>query len=672
MSEEGHLQETLLSQFLALNLTNFPDILQVPNAERAKALLEEDGNFDLVIASISAVEGNAAELARELASAGHTMPVIGLAYTGRDLRDFQARNDTSSLERIFLWQGDVRILLAMVKHVEDHLNVENDSGGRGVPAIIVVEDSIRFYSSFLPTIYAELYGHVHRLLSEDLNLSQKMMRMRARPKVLLCSNYDEAWDFFERYEDQVLGVISDFEYPRGGKLNKHAGLELCEQIKLIRPDARLVLQSSAPENEVLALGIGASFLQKGSPLLLHQLREVLVQRFGFGEFIFRLPNHTEVDRAGNLKSFGEKLKSVPGDCITYHAERNHFSNWLKARAEFRLAERMRPRQLSNFESVEHMRDDLLEMVEESRLERNRSVIADFERDHFEPSVSFTRVGGGSLGGKARGVAFANRILRDSGIDRRFTGVDIYVPPSAVLGTSVFDEFLEYPRIQDFAISSDKDGAILKRFLEAPFPRGAVADLYAFLQRVKYPLAVRSSSLLEDSLSQPFAGVYRTWMLPNNDPDLDVRWKQLADAIKRVYASTFARHAKDYLAMTSYRLEEEKMAVMIQELVGVKHKDRFYPDFAGVARSWNFYPEPGHAAEDGVVAVALGMGRTVVDGSPCLRFCPTHPRQIVSFSSVGDALENSPARLLRARPRPRGPEARSGRYSPVSARGGGGG
>ncbi|NRA97951.1 MAG: histidine kinase, partial [Planctomycetes bacterium] len=279
MSEEGHLQETLLSQFLALNLTHFPDILQASNSREALEALDERGSFDLVIASISAAGDNAAELARDIADAGHDMPVIGLAFTGRDLRDFTAHNDTSALDRIFLWQGDVRILLAMVKHVEDRLNVENDTGVRGVPAIIVVEDSIRFYSSFLPTIYSELFSHVHRLLSEDLNLSQKMMRMRARPKVLLCDNYDDAWELFERYQEQVLGVISDFEYPKGGELKERAGLDLCAQIHRIRPDARLVMQSSSPENQQLAEEIGASFLQKGSPLLLHQLQEVLTERF---------------------------------------------------------------------------------------------------------------------------------------------------------------------------------------------------------------------------------------------------------------------------------------------------------------------------------------------------------------------------------------------------------
>ena len=638
MAEEGQLQETLLSQFLALNLSNFPDILQVASPAEALERLDQGRPFDLVITSVGG-EVDAAAFARDLVAAGHRMPVLGLAYTNEGLRRFQAAGDPGTVERVFLWQGDVRLLLAMVKYVEDRLNVDGDSGLRGVPLILVVEDSIRYYSSFLPTIYAELFQHGRGLLSEDLNLSQKMMRMRARPKVLLCDRYEEAWGYFERFRDELMGVISDFEFPREGRLETRAGLELCAGIQSVRPNARLVLQSSVPENESAARDLGASFLLKGSPVLLHQLREVLVQRFGFGDFVFR-DRGQEVGRAGDLAAMRDGLGRIPAASLTYHAERNHLSNWLKARAEIALAERVRATRPQDFDDPEDLRAALVALFERARLERNRKVIADFQRDRFDPNASFTRIGGGSLGGKARGVAFANRVLRDAGLDERFADVDVVVPPSVVLGTEIFREFLEYQRIRDLAIASERDEDIVRRFLEAPFPRGAVADLRAFLERVKYPLAVRSSSLLEDSFSQPFAGVYRTFMLANNDLDLDLRWRQLSAAIKRVYASTFSQQAKGYLSMTSYRLEEEQMAVMVQELVGRRHGDRFYPDFAGVARSWNFYPEPGQNPEDGVVAVALGLGRTVVDGSPCLRFNPKAPRKLVGFSSVKDALENS--------------------------------
>ena len=573
-------------------------------------------------------------------AAGHAIPVIGLAYTSRELHEFRTARDTRALERLFLWQGDVRILLAMVMYLEDRLNAERDTLQLGVPAILVVEDNVRFYSSFLPAIYTELLRHTDHLLAAGLNPSQKMMRMRARPKVLLCETYEEALELFDRFPEQILGVISDFEFPREGELDARAGLRLCLAVQEQRPEVPLVLQSSRPENQALAEEIGASFLLKGSPVLLTRLRQVLVQRFGFGDFVFRTPGRPNIERAQDLRSLARKLRTVPAASVAYHAKRQQFSHWLKVRTEFLLAERLRPRQVEDFEDTEALRAFLLREIDGYRREQQRTVIAGFDRTRFEPAVSITRIGGGSLGGKARGVAFANRILRGTDLDERYPEVDVYVPPSVVLGTDVFDEFLQAEGLLELAMSNATDEAIVERFVEAPFPRAAISDLRAFLERVKYPLAVRSSSLLEDSLSQPFAGVYRTYMLANNDPELDVRWRQLATAIKRVYASVFMQQAKSYLSMTSFRLEEEKMAVMIQELVGTPHPDRFYPDFAGVARSYNFYPESGQCAEDGVVAVALGFGQTVVGGDPCLRFCPKYPRQLTGFSSVPDALENS--------------------------------
>ncbi len=640
MSEEGHLHESLLSQFIDLNVTNIPDLIQVPSAVEAHKLLAESDDFDLIISSLYTVDGNAAEVTRTFREAGYNTPVIAIAYTNRELADFLEREDKSVLERIFLWQGDIRVLLAVVKYFEDRINIDNDTGQHGVPAILVVEDNTRFYSSFLPAIYSELFGHLQVLLSEDLNLSQKMMRARARPKVILCESYEEAWGYFEKYNEHILGVISDVEYPRNGVLDKQAGIDLCTRAREQQPSIRLVLQSSNPANEKLANQLGASFLLKGSAALLHQLQTILVDRFGFGDFIFRLPDRKIVDSAHDLKAFAEKLKTVPPESIGYHAARNHFSNWLKTRTEFALAARLRPCKVDEFETLEELREHLLAMVVDYRKERSRTIISDFEREHFEPEATITRMGSGSLGGKARGVAFANRILHKSGVDSLYPNVDVYVPPSLVLSTEVFDKFMAYGELRDIVTKSENDEAIEDFMANAPFPRKAVADLRSFVQQVHYPLSVRSSSLLEDSLSQPFAGVYETYMLPNNDPDIDVRWRQLTSAVKRVYASAFLQSAKSYLSMTSFRLEEEKMAVMIQELVGNQHADRFYPDFSGVARSFNYYPEPGHTAEEGVVAVALGLGRTVVSGSPCLRFNPYHPQELVSFSTMKNALNNS--------------------------------
>jgi CheY-like chemotaxis protein len=640
LSEEGQLQETLLSQFIDLNLTNVPDLTRVPSGAEALERIRLQGNVDLVVCGVKSGKVDAVELSRQLRDLGLFVPVVVLAYSNRDLTDFIARHDTSLLSSVFLWQGDARILLAMVKCIEDRLNVAHDTGMLGVPAIIVVEDNVKFYSSFLPVIYSEIFSHMQRLMSEDLNLTQKMLRMRARPKVLLCQTYEEAWSYFTCYEEQILGVISDIEFPRNGKTDPHAGLELTTRVHQARSDVRIVLQSSFPENRKLADKIGAAFLLKGSPMLLHQLRRTLVQRFGFGDFVFRLPDLSEVDRAQDLKSMIEKLRTIPSDSIAYHAERNHFSNWLKARTEFVLAEKLRPRKLEDFDDVEHMRADLLHMIGEYREERYRSVVADFDRKHYEPATSITRIGDGSLGGKARGIAFANRILQRSNIAKLYPEMDIFVPTSVVVATGVFDEFLEQGGLDDFAMDSGSDREITKRFLAEPFPDYAVDDLRAFLEHIDYPLAVRSSSLLEDSLAQPFAGIYNTYMLPNNHPDPGVRLRQLIDAVKWVYASTFLAQAKSYVNMTPYRLEEEKMAVLIQRIVGTRRGKRFYPDFAGVARSYNFYPQEPYQCEDGLVAIALGMGRTVVDGDPCIRFSPRYPRHVLSLSSVKNALENS--------------------------------
>jgi hypothetical protein len=563
-----------------------------------------------------------------------------LSYSNRELTDFRATRDTSALDRVFLWQGDVGILLAMVKYVEDRRNVAFDTGVAGVPAIIVVEDNVRFYSSFLPAIYTELVIHMQSLMSEGLNLSQKMFRMRARPKVLLCENFEEAWDYFSTYQEHILGVISDIEYPKDGKPHRRAGVELAARVREVRFDVPIMLQSSFPKNERLARSVDAAFLLKGSPVLLHQLREFIIRNFGFGAFVFCLPSGKEIDRAEDLKSLVEKLQTIPAESLAYHGERNHFSIWLKARGEFDLARMLRPRRVADYETMDDLRHDLILSIEAYRRERGRVVVADFDRERIETLNRMSRIGGGSLGGKARGLAFVNRLLIEAGVAEKFPALRISVPYSVVLGTAVFDEFLEQNKLENLAIRSKSDDEVVSRFLDVPFPEKTVKDLAAFLDVCRQPLAVRSSGLLEDSPYQPFAGVYQTYMLPNNDPDPQVRLHQLLTAVKRVYASTFSQRAKGFLDMTPYRLEEEKMAVIIQEIVGKAHGQRFYPNFSGVARSHDFYPTEPAKAEDGVVAVSLGLGEAVAGGETCVRFCPKYPRRLVSFSSVDDALKNS--------------------------------
>ena len=640
LSEDGKLHELLLDEFLELDLHYTPGLTTVSTGEEALALAKQQSRYNLIISSMHVGDMSILDLARKLREEKVDIPSVLLAYDNRDLTDFINRHDVSDVDKIFLWQGDVRILLAIVKFIEDKINVVHDTGEVGVQAVIVIEDNIRFYSSFLPMIYTELMKHSHGLLPEGINLSHKLMRIRARPKILLCSTYEEAWHYFSTYPEEILGIISDIEFPHEGRLDKEAGVAFAKAVRDIRQDVPIMLQSSHPRNETLALSVGASFLLKGSPVLLNQLRKFMVENFGFGDFVFRGTKGIEVGRAHDLKSLEQQLHIIPEESLSHHAERNHFSNWLKMRTEFALAHRLRPRKISDYPTLEDLRQDLIRSLHQYRLERNRGLVADFERSHFDASTSFSRIGGGSLGGKARGLAFINALLNEYGVDRQFPGVNIAVPHTVVIGTQVFDRFLEDNDLKDFAISCDDDEEIRREFLAAPYPEDIQKDLKSFLEVIDFPLAVRSSSLLEDSQYQPFAGIYETYMLPNKHRESETRLEQLIDAIKRVYASTFSQHAKAYLKATPYRLEEEKMAVILQKLVGSVHGERFYPDFAGVARSYNFYPTAPVKSEDGIAAVALGLGKTVCDGGTCIRFCPKYPRHLVQFSSVKDVLQNS--------------------------------
>jgi len=639
LSEDGHINETLLRQYVDLKLHENPDLIRVGNGADALSMAMDSDRFDMIITSLQLGDMNALELARRVKEAGLDIPVVLLAYNHRDLTEFLSRHGRGALDRIFLWQGDARILLAMVKDQEDRMNAPRDSGVMGVPAILVVEDNIRFYSSFLPVIYAELMNYSQRLISEGLNVSQKLLRMRARPKLLLCETFEEAWDYFTRYESNILGILSDFEFPHGGRIERRAGVDLVCRIHRERPDIPIVMQSSIPENEIVAAGLGVSFLLKGSPLLMHRLRDLMLEKFGFGDFVFRGADGREIARATDLAGLVEHLKSVPAESLAYHGERNHFSLWLKARTEFTLAERLRPRKVSEYATLEDLRSDLVHSIDAYRRARDRAVLADFDRTRDDDSIGMARIGAGSVGGKARGLAFVNRLLLESDVASRYQYVRIEVPSAVVLGTDVFDRFVEKNRLDDFALSSTSEEEIRRRFAESPFPAQVMRDLRAYLRRATYPLAVRSSGLLEDSPSQPLAGVYRTVMVPNRGA-LDRRLADLVAAIKCVYASTFSTQAKAFVRMTPFRLEQEKMAVIIQRIVGTAHGDRFYPDVSGVARSMNVYPTAPMKAEDGIAAVALGFGRAVVEGSAALRFCPRYPRHLPALSSVEDFLKSS--------------------------------
>jgi CheY-like chemotaxis protein len=641
LREDGRLNELLIDESLELNLRQFPRITHVSSCAEAVALAGSDRRFNLIVTNLAVGDMDAAQLALEVKRAGLDIPVVVLAYDYREIKNFVARNPVTNIDRIFLWQGNARILFAIVKYIEDKRNVLHDTQAIGVPVLLVVEDNIRYYSSFLPVIYTELIKQSRRVIQEGINVAHKLVRLQARPRILLSSNFEDAAALVQQYRSYLFGLVSDVEFPWEGKLNPDAGFELARMVKSLVPDAPVVLQTSRTEFRPRAQAAGYSFLRKRSQTLLKDLRRILTEQFGFGDFVFRLPDSTEVGRAKDMNELEEQLQKVPAETIMFHAQKNHFSHWLMARTEFALAAKLRPRKVSDFTGPEHLRSDLIESINEYRREQSEVLIGDFRADTFKPSESsFLRIGSGSLGGKARGLAFVRHLLRKSRINRRFPGVRILVPPAVVLATDVFDQFVTENNLLDFALNCEDDAEIQRKFLDAPLSAALTEDLKSFLAEVNHPVAVRSSSLLEDSQYQPFTGVYETFMLGNRQASPDDRLAALSEAIRRVYASTFSRHAKSYVRATPYRLEEEKMAVILQKVVGTPHGQRFYPDFSGVVRSRNYYPVPPMTFEDGIAAVALGLGRAVVDGGKCLTFCPRYPQNLIQFSSVEDILANS--------------------------------
>ncbi|MCX7984664.1 MAG: histidine kinase [Bacteroidetes bacterium] len=644
--EDGRLYELIRQEFQALNLSHPPEITHVTSGAEAIQLLISGEHFDLVITTLHMEDMHVVQFAEQARAAGVSIPIVLLAYDSRERKELMERYNTAVFERIFVWHGDYRLIVAIIKYIEDKMNVENDVATVGVQCIILVEDSVSFYSSYLPLLYTEIFIQSRRLIAEGVNLTHKFLRMRARPKILLCSTYEEAWAYFEKYEEYILGVISDIDFIREGKKNPNAGVDFAHAVKSRKDDIPVLLQSSNESAREIAKRIGVHFLHKRSPTLLHDLSAFVKQHFGFGDFVFRMPDGTEVGRASNLQELEEYLKKVPDACIQYHAERNHFSNWLKARTEFWLAHKLRPRKVSDFPSIDALRYDLIDAIKRYKEERQRGIMTEFSKATFDPTVSFARIGTGSIGGKARGLGFLNTLINTYNLQRKFDGVEITVPSAVVIATDVFERFLNENNLTNIFVEQLPDEVIIQKFLDAPyFPPDVEHKLRDFLELMRVPLAVRSSSLLEDSQYQPFAGVYHTYMIPNNHPDSNVRLKELIESIKLVYASTYFQRAREYMKATPYHLEEERMAVIVQRMVGMQHEERFYPEFAGVAKSYNFYPLPPQKPNDGIVQVAVGLGYTVVEGRNSVRFCPKYPRHLVQFATTRSAIQNSQQEFL---------------------------
>jgi CheY-like chemotaxis protein len=644
--EDGRLYELIRQEFQVLNLSHPPELTHVSSGREAIEMMKSGEEFDLIITTLHIEDMHVVKFARTVRDEGFATPVALLAYDNKERKELATNYDLSVFENIFLWQGDYRLLIAIIKQLEDKLNVETDTRAVGVQSIILVEDSVQFYSMYLPLIYTEILNQSQRLISEGVNVTHRFLRMRARPKILLCTNYEQAWDYYQKYEDYILGIISDINFKRNGVKDPEAGIYFAETVRSHHADISVLLQSSNPDFEAKARAIGASFLQKGSPRLLHNLRKFMLDNFGFGDFVFRTTYGTEVGRATDLKSLEEQLHIVPDESILFHASRNHFSNWLKARTEFGLAHHLRPHRVSDFATVNDLRQELLRSLRSYQEIRQRGVITEFNRETFDPRDGFARIGGGSLGGKARGLGFINTLINRYNVQNHFPDVEITVTAAVVVATDVFDRFLADNNLEAFALNTRDDEELHRRFLEAPhFPADALKKLSDFLEILREPLAVRSSSVLEDSQYQPFAGVYNTYMIPNNNPDHQVRLMELMQSIKLVFASTYAQKSKDYMKATAYRLEEEKMAVVVQRIVGATRGSRFYPDFAGVAKSYNFYPVPPQTATDGIAQVALGLGKTVVDGRNCVRFCPKYPRHLMQFFSTRETIRSAQQEFL---------------------------
>ncbi|MFQ5454386.1 MAG: PEP/pyruvate-binding domain-containing protein, partial [Candidatus Zixiibacteriota bacterium] len=517
----------------------------------------------------------------------------------------------------------------------------HDTKQVGVRVIIIVEDSVKFYSSYLPLFYLEIMHQTRDLMVDGLNISHKILRMRARPKILLAQNYEQAWSLFERYKKYLLAIISDFSFKVKGEIDNEAGLRLIDKIRKDIPDLPVLMQSSAVKNENIAYEHNVGFLSKRSPKLHSELRAFIMTHFGFGDFVFTDPDsgNSQVV-AHDFKSMEKCLKKVDERSLLYHASRNHFSNWLMARTEFDLASKLRPRRVSEFKDAASLRQYLIDTFRNFRHEKQLGEITDFSRRRFDLQSDFVRIGGGSLGGKGRGLAFINALINQYKLNDHFEGVKLSVPMSVILGTDVFDEFIASNKLLEIALSDLPDDKIDEKFLKAKLPKNIIADLNAFLEVVNYPLAVRSSSMLEDSHLQTFAGVFTTHMLPNNHTSKKIRMQQLEIAIKTIYASTYYENSKAYHEAADNRVEEEKMAIIIQKAAGKQYTKSFYPSFSGVAISYNYYSLNNIEPEDGVVFVALGFGKTIVEGMNCLRFSPGYPDKLPQFSTIKDMLKNS--------------------------------
>jgi hypothetical protein len=640
MEEEGRLAERIIHEYRGLNLSRPPMLTWVSSAREALDALSQK-KFDLVITMPQVDETDAYVLGSQIKSNFPDLPVfLMIQNTSRYLLD-RLYTDQHSIDRVYVWSGNSDLLLALIKNREDQMNVAYDTRRAWVRVIIIVEDSPIYYSSLLPLLYKEIVTQTQAVMEESLNDEHRILRMRARPKILAAQTYEEAVDLYQNYKPYLLSVFSDVRFPKDGKLDDSAGYKLLSMITKESPDLPLLIFSSEESNRQFAQQIPAVFLNKNSPTLHSEIRSFFMQFLGFGEFVFRLPDGKEIGKASNLREMEDVLPTIPDESVYYHATHNHFSSWLMARSEIMLASKIKPVKISDFESIGDAKKYLVSIIHDRRMGRQKGIITEFDSHRFDPDADFTKIGKGSLGGKARGLAFMSTRLKNSPeFRRKFRAVDIIVPKTLVVSTDGFDSFISENNLGKVATGNFSDEEIIRLFTGAQMPEWLTQSLKQYLNHARYPLAVRSSSLLEDAQFQPFAGIYKTFMIPNNHEDPAKRLEQLILAIKLVYASTYSESAQAYVKSTFHRTEDEKMGVVIQQLTGGVCGDYFYPAISGVAQSYNYYPISYMKPEDGLAHVAIGLGKIVVEGGTALRFSPKYPQFLPQFSTVEDILENS--------------------------------
>ena len=644
LEEDGRIDEKIFNEYTQLNLRYPPRFMQVVNEEAAIEQLQKH-NFELIIFMPGDKSQQAFEGAKRIKKISPNVPIVMLTPFSREVSQYLVNADTSAIDYVFSWLGNTDLLLAIVKLIEDKMNVEEDVKSVGVQVIMLVEDSIRFYSSILPDLYKYVLEQSRNFATEALNAHHRTLRMRGRPKILLARSYEEATAIYKKYQDNMLGVISDVSFTRNGMKDSLAGQKLSEFLHQNDPVLPIIIDSSEASNKKLAEGPEMAFIQKGSKTFPQELRQLMTNLFGFGDFVFRDPKTgQEVARIHDLQELQKAIFSIPDDSLRYHFERNHASRWLFSRAMFPIGRFIKHIPIQAFTDTMPVRQMLFDAIVKYRKIKNEGVIAEFQKGRFDKYSNYARIGDGSLGGKARGLAFLSAMIKRHPELNRFADTQVMIPKTLVLCTNVFDEFMEQNNLYDIALQDLPNEEILEAFRHAHLPEMLFDDLVAFVEVVKKPIAVRSSSLLEDAHYQPFAGIYSTYMIPY-DEDPKIMLKMLRTAIKGVYASVFFDQSKAYMTATSNVIDQEKMAVVIEEVCGSSYGNRFYPTFSGVARSLNYYPIGQEETTDGIANVALGLGKYIVDGGLTLRFSPKHPKHILQMSTMEYALRETQTSFL---------------------------